>query len=100
MRGQKAVKQTLKNRARKNGTDTCTEAKRNGQFSSVKRGMKLKNVKVSRKFLTDFKKLSKMRPVVSKDHLYFYHKGINPTWASKMVCDVKISNHIFCKERT
>lgn len=95
MRGQKAVRQTLKNRARKNGTDTCTEAKRKGQFSSVKKGMKLKNVKVSRKFLTDYEKLRMMSPVVPSCTTYFHAKSVEPSWAKSKRLVAVVHNHKF-----
>lgn len=99
LKGQKAVRQVLANRARKNGTNACVEAKRKGQFSSVKPGMKLKNVKLSKKFLTQQRRVRIMREVVPRCTTSFHAKSVSPKWARSKRKVAMINNHIFYCDR-
>lgn len=95
LRGQKAVRQVLANRARKNGTNACVEAKRKGQFSSVKPGMNLKNVKLSRKFLTQQHRVRIMPRVVPTCATSFHNKAVRPYWVRSKRIVARINNHVF-----
>lgn len=95
LKGQKAVRQVLANRARKNGTNACVEAKRKGQFSSVKKGMKLKSVKLSKKFLTQQYRVRIMPKVVPKCTTSFHNKSVRPKWIRSKRRVAVINNHVF-----
>lgn len=98
VQGIKAVRQTIKNRARIDKKSICSVVKQPQQFSFYKRGMELKNVGHDRKFLHKFKKSSTMPPVVEKCVTHFHNKTVKPSWARKMRLVGTVGNHRFyCK---
>lgn len=93
--GMKAVRQVLSNRARKNGTSVCTEAKRSGQFSSYKPGMNLTKVRVDKKFLTAYNRSGRMLAVVPRCTDSFHNRSVSPYWAQSKRKVATINNHVF-----
>jgi spore germination cell wall hydrolase CwlJ-like protein len=96
LEGIKATRQTIRNRARKRGKKICSVVKEPQQFSFYKRGSKLRDVKIPKKFLQRYAKASTMPNVVSRDHEFFHHTSVRPVWAARMKCR-KIDDHYYCK---
>jgi spore germination cell wall hydrolase CwlJ-like protein len=94
VRGIAGVIQTIRHRAKKRKKSVCSVVRESHQFSSVKRGMNLRAVKIPKKFLHKFAEASKMRSVVSKC-VDSFHSGAPPRWASKGKFDRRIADHSF-----
>lgn len=96
LKGMKAVRQTIRNRARRTGKSWCSTIKEPKQFSFYRPGTKLADVRIDKKWLHRYRKASIMPDVLSRDHLFFHHKDIKPKWAGRMKCR-KIDDHMYCK---
>jgi spore germination cell wall hydrolase CwlJ-like protein len=94
VRGVAAVVQTIRHRAKKRKKSVCSVVRESHQFSSVKRDMNLKAVKIPKKFVDKFKKAATMNAVVSKC-VDSFHSGAPPSWASKGKFDRRIADHSF-----
>jgi spore germination cell wall hydrolase CwlJ-like protein len=97
--GVAGVIQVIRNRARKRKKSVCSVVREPHQFSSVKRGMNLKAVKIPKKFVDKFKKAATMNAVVSKC-VDSFHSGRVPRWASESKFDRRIADHAFYCSKT
>jgi spore germination cell wall hydrolase CwlJ-like protein len=93
-KGVAGVIQTIRHRAKKRKKSVCSVVRESHQFSSVKRGMNLKKIKIPKKFVDKFKKAATMNAVVSKC-VDSFHSGTPPSWASKVKFDRRIADHLF-----
>lgn len=93
-RGIAAVRQVILQRAKKRRKSVCKVVREKGQFSSVKNGMKLGRIKMSKKFLTKYRKAATMRPVVSSC-VQWFHSGSKPYWAQGRAVAQSIGQHHF-----
>lgn len=99
VKGIKAVRQVIANRARKSEQGMCKVVRKKAQFSSYKPGMSLKSVRTDKKFLQAWEDSSTMPPVLTKEYTHFFRRDVKPEWSRKMKCDRVVGHHVFCKER-
>ena len=89
--GKRAVYDVLRTRMKESGKTACQVIKEPNQFSWVDNSTKFV---ASKKELTTYKFVSKMKPVV-EGAKYFHRKDIKPSWAKRMKPRMKIKDHIF-----
>ncbi len=94
IRGIAATRQVILNRARKRGKSVCATVREKGQFSSVKKGMKLSKVKIPKKWLTRYKIASRMH-VVPACTTYFHTVSTHPKWANERKFVKVVKDHKF-----
>lgn len=92
-KGRVAVRDVIRNRAKKLNKNACRVVFQPNQFSWVG------NKKPPRVHLEDWADELHAKPVLSSDYLYFFRKDMQrPPWSKGMLCRT-IDEHKFCKER-
>ena len=89
--GKRAVLDVLQTRMKESGKTACQVIKEPNQFSWVDNSTKFV---ASKKELTTYRFVSKMKPVV-EGATHFHNLKVKPSWARKMKPRLKIKQHIF-----
>lgn len=93
LKGQVAVRDVVRNRAKKLKKNFCSVVYSKHQFEWV---AKLKPPVVE---LSEYKRVLSSKPVLTDDYLYFFRKDMpRPPWSKRMDCKIVIADHRFCKD--